>query len=149
MKLKDSIRYIKGVGPAKEEVFNKVGIATVEDLIYYFPRDYEDRTQTKKIMEMCDGEKISFEGEISGNVIQVPTRKMSILKATAFDETGRINLTWFNAIYVKAMLKPNTKYIFYGTVERNINGISMVNPIFEEKNSFKKTGKILLHLWEL
>lgn len=143
MKLKDSIRYIKGVGPAKEEVFKKVGISTVEDLIYYFPRDYEDRTKTKKIMELCDGEKMSFEAEISGNVTQVPTRKMSILKATAFDETGRINLTWFNALYVKSALKPNRKYVFYGTVERNMNGINMVNPVFEEKTVGKKTGKIL------
>ena len=49
MKLKDSIRYIKGVGPAKEELFNKVEIKTVEDLINYFPRDYEDRTIIKKL----------------------------------------------------------------------------------------------------
>ena len=41
--LNDSIRYIKGVGPSREKLFNNLGIYTVRDLIYYFPRDYEDR----------------------------------------------------------------------------------------------------------
>ena len=71
MKLKDSIRYIKGVGPAKEELFNKVEIKTVEDLINYFPRDYEDRTIVKKLFEVTDGEKVSFEAEIHGNIGKV------------------------------------------------------------------------------
>ncbi|MBQ7668053.1 MAG: ATP-dependent DNA helicase RecG [Clostridia bacterium] len=144
MKLKDSIRYIKGVGPAKEELFNKVEIKTVEDLINYFPRDYEDRTIIKKLFEVVDGEKVSFEAEIQGSVSTFVTRnKLRIIKANAFDDTAKITMTWFNADYVRTILKPGKKYVFYGTIERNMNGLSITNPIFEDPDAHKKTGKIL------
>ena len=81
MKLTDSIRYLKGVGPARETLFNKLGISNISDLIYYFPRDYEDRTKTKKIIELVDGEKMAFEAEILGRVTQIFTRsRMKIYK---------------------------------------------------------------------
>jgi len=144
MKLTDSIRYLKGVGPAREALFNKLGISTVSDLIYYFPRDYEDRTKTKKIIELVDGEKMAFEAEILGKITQIFTRsRMKIYKVTVADETSRATLTWFNTDYIKNILKPNQRYVFYGQVERTINGIEVKNPVFEIKGTDKKTGRIL------
>ena len=144
MKLTDSIRYLKGVGPARESLFNKLNISTIRDLIYYFPRDYEDRTKTKKIIELVDGEKVAFEAEILGKVTQIFTRsRMKIYKVTVADETSKATLTWFNTDYIKNILKPNQRYVFFGQVERTINGIEIKNPIFELKGEEKKTGKIL------
>ena len=60
MDLNKSIRYLKGVGPSREILFNKLGIFTLKELLYYFPRTYEDRSQTKKIIELVDGEKASI-----------------------------------------------------------------------------------------
>jgi ATP-dependent DNA helicase RecG len=144
MKLTDSIRYLKGVGPAREALFNKLGISNISDLIYYFPRDYEDRTKTKKIIELVDGEKMAFEAEILGRVTQIFTRsRMKIYKVTVADETSRATLTWFNTDYIKNILKPNQRYVFYGQIERTINGIEVKNPVFEIKGTEKKTGRIL------
>jgi len=144
MKLTDSIRYLKGVGPTREALFNKLGISNISDLIYYFPRDYEDRTKTKKIIELVDGEKMAFEAEILGKITQIFTRsRMKIYKATVVDETSRATLTWFNTDYIKNILKPNQRYVFYGQVERTINGIEIKNPVFEIKGTEKKTGRIL------
>jgi len=142
--LNDSIRYVKGVGPAKEKLFNNLGIYTVRDLIYYFPRDYEDRSKKKKIFELQDGEKISFDASIRGNVTTARIRKnMTLIKASAVDETGMVSLTWFNALYVKNSLKPGEKYTFFGQIKRTANRIELTNPIFEKIEEDKNIGKIL------
>lgn len=142
--LTDSIRYVKGVGPAKEILFNNLGIYTVEDLMYYFPRDYEDRTKKKKIFELLDGERVAFDATIRGEISQSRVRhNMTMLKANAVDSTGMINLTWFNTTYVKSVLKSGTTYTFFGQIKRTPNRIEIINPVFEEFGSDKNTGKIL------
>lgn len=144
LSMRDSIRYVKGVGPSKEAMFNNLGVYTVNDLIYYFPRDYEDRTKKKRIFELLDGEKVAFEGTVRGDVSVISVRRnMPMLKATVIDDTGVVNLTWFNAMYVKNSLKPGNTYTFFGQVKRSVNRIEVVNPIFEECGSEKNTGKIL------
>ena len=142
--LTEPIRYVKGVGPLKEKLFNTLGVYTLNDLIYYFPRDYEDRSKKKQIIELLDGERVAFDATVTGNVSIVSIRgNMKMLKTTAVDSTGAVNLTWFNAIYVKSALKPGKTYTFFGQVKRNVNKIEMVNPVFEECGSSKNTGKIL------
>jgi len=142
--LNDSIRYVKGVGPAKEKLFNNLGIYTVRDLIYYFPRDYEDRSKKKKIFELQDGEKIAFEAVIRGNVTTAKIRRnMTLIKVNAVDETGMVSLTWFNAPYVKNSLKSGEKYTFFGQIKRTANRIELTNPIFEKLEEDKNIGKVL------
>ena len=55
MKLDDNIRFLKGVGEKRAELFNKKGIKTVEDLLYYFPRSHEDRSENKEIADCIEG----------------------------------------------------------------------------------------------
>ena len=57
--LKNDVKYIKGVGPARAKSLNKLGIYTLKDLITYFPRDYEDRSIIKDISNTTDGEKVT------------------------------------------------------------------------------------------
>ena len=59
--LKQSIQYVKGVGPNRAKLFNILGIYTIEDLISYYPRAYQDRSQIKKIEELQDGEEALIE----------------------------------------------------------------------------------------
>ncbi len=142
--LEDSIRYVKGVGPAKEALFNNLGVYSVNDLIYYFPRDYEDRTKKKQIFELLDGERIAFDATVSGPVtIELVKSSMLITKATVVDLNGTVNLTWFNATYIKKTLKSGSTYTFFGQIKRTANRIEVINPIFEECGSNKNTGKIL------
>jgi len=142
--LDDSIRYIKGVGPTKETLFNNLGIYTVNDLIYYFPRDYEDRSKKKKIFELLDGERVAFEATVSGAVSSSYVRKnMLVTKATVVDLSGAVSLTWFNATYIKNTLKSGNTYTFFGQIRRVANRIEVINPIFEEVGYEKNTGKVL------
>ena len=60
--LKQNVQYVKGVGPAKVALLNNLGIYTLEDLITYFPREYEDRSKQKNICDVIDGEEITIIG---------------------------------------------------------------------------------------
>ena len=79
--LKKEIQYIKGVGPTRAKVLNKLGIFTLEDLITYYPRDYEDRSKIKSIADTQDGEKCSIEAvAVSGVNLRMLGRYKSIEK---------------------------------------------------------------------
>ena len=144
LSLTDSIRFVKGVGPSKELLFNNLGIYTVNDLLYYFPRDYEDRTKKKQIFELLDGERVAFDATIRGNVTESRVRRnMTMIKANVVDSTGSVSLTWFNTTYVKSALKAGATYTFFGQIKRSVNRIEVINPVFEEVGSDKNTGKIL------
>ena len=140
-----NLQYLKGVGPARVEILNKLGLYTIEDLISYFPRDYEDRGQYKKICELLDGETTTFNAFIASNVSETRVRRnMAIYKVVAKDETGTIILTWFNQPYIKKQLKMGEEYSFYGKVKGTMLGrLEMQSPVFEPVNKAKNTGKII------
>ena len=75
MDLKESVQFVKGVGPSRLELLNSLGIFTVEDLINYYPRAYEDRSKIKKIAELQDGECGVVEAVVVSNVTTARIRK--------------------------------------------------------------------------
>lgn len=143
--LETSVRYLKGVGESREKLFNKLGIYTLRDLVGYFPRDYEDRRDIQKIYGLKIGEKAC----ISATVADEPrlSRTFSgrnVVKFRAFDETGSIELIYFNAQYVKNAIKCGSTYIFYGKADGTRTKPVMFNPTFEDaKKSGATTGCIL------
>ncbi len=141
---KQSIQYIKGVGPARSKLFNLLGVYTLEDLINYYPRTYEDRTNVKKIEELQDGENALIEAvTLSGVSTYRLRRNMTISKVLVQDDTGKCLITWFNQDYVKAKIHSKEKYRFYGKVTKNNGKIEMASPVFDEEKEHKNTGKIV------
>ena len=65
-----SLQFLKGVGPARFEILQKLGLNTVEDILNYFPRDYEDRGSYKKICELIDGETVAMKAIIKSLTLQ-------------------------------------------------------------------------------
>ena len=95
--LKQNIQYIKGVGPARVILLNKFGIYTLEDLITYFPREYEDRGKYSFLADAQVGEYICFRAVPVSKPQEARIKKnMSITKVVVRDETGSALLTWFN-----------------------------------------------------
>ena len=142
--LNQSVQYIKGVGPSRVTVLNKLGIQTVEDVINYFPREYEDRGKFKSICELQNGEVATIKAVVKSNITESRIRKgMTIYKTVASDETDSIILTWFNQMFVKKSLKPLEEYIFYGKVNAGIGRKEMSAPIFERPGENKNLGKIV------
>ena len=139
-----NLQYLKGVGPARVEVLNKLNLYTVRDIVEYFPRTYEDRGTYKKIGELVDGETTTFKAVLASSVNETRIRKnMTIYKAIAKDDTGSIILTWFNQPYVKKQLKTDCEYAFYGKIKNTLGRIEIQSPVFEEIGKEKNTGRII------
>lgn len=140
-----SIRYIKGVGEARARLFSKLGISTVYDAINYFPREYEDRTKVKKIIEVLDGEECGVSARLVSEISETrPRKNLLITKALVSDGTAFLSLTWFNQGYIKNSLQNGVEYIFFGKVKRTGMRIEMNSPVVEKADeSGNITGRIL------
>lgn len=142
--LKQNVQYIKGVGPNRVKLLNLLGIYTIEDLISYYPRAYQDRSKTKKIEELQEGEEALIEAvTLSGVSTFKLRRNMSVSKVQVQDDTGRCLITWFNQDYIKNTIHAKEKYKFYGKVTKKIGQTEMTSPVFDKEGENKNTGKII------
>ena len=127
-----SVRYLKGVGESREKLFAKLGITVLGDLICYFPRSYEDRTQIKSINSLIIGETVCVRAMVATAPQLSHIRKgLDIVKLRAVDEAGTLELTFFNQPYIKDAIKPGGIYVFYGKVDGTLLRPAMTNPLFE------------------
>ncbi len=116
--LKASARFIKGVGPNRLKILNRLGIFTISDLIHYFPRRYEDRSQIKPISRVKAGDLETIKGEVLTMGVHRTKKKLSIFELAVGDGTGIIYATWFNQPYMKKRFKKGNWVILSGKVER-------------------------------
>lgn len=139
--LNKCITAVKGIGAKRAGLFNKLGIFNVGDLIFYYPRDYEDRSRIKKIAQLEDGEKCAFIGVIDSRVREKHIRKgLSIYEVSVKDDTGKITAVWYNQHFIKNVFKMGDKYIFYGMISRKFNSLEIQNAIYERED---KKGKLM------
>jgi ATP-dependent DNA helicase RecG len=138
-----NIQYIKGVGPKRAYKLKRLNIHTVEDLLYFIPRDYDDRSIFKTIRESIVGEKTSLEVEVIGtaNIIR-PRKNMSILKIPVKDSSSNASLVWFNQEFLKNKFSIGDKLIVNGKINKIGMEIQITNPIFEKSGSSENVGKI-------
>ena len=121
LKLDTNVQYLKGVGPKMSVKLEKLGVETVRDLIFYFPRTYNDYTNITKISDLnVDGENKTIKAKII-NIANKRTsrRRFTITEAVVADETGSIKVVWFNQPYLEKMLKAGREIILNGKVRRN------------------------------
>ena len=138
------IRYLKGVGEKRAELFNKKGIYTVDDLLYFFPRTHEDRTQLKKIKDCIEGETVCVSVTVFSPVRERYIRKnMLISQMSAGDDTDRITAIWYNNRYLKDKFESGQEYILYGKIAVRLGAKQILNPIFEKADAQHYTGKII------
>ena len=145
MELTDDVKYVKGVGPNRAKLLNKLNIFNVKDLITYYPREYEDRSKAIKINEVRDGQECLIEGIVVSKINEIRTYKknMTIYKLIVRDDTGTCELIWYNQPYLKTIFKLGQEYRFYGKIHQKIGIYEMNSPIFEEKGKSNKTGRII------
>jgi len=129
------VQYLKGVGPARAGLLSRLGINTIEDLLYYFPWRYEDRKNLKKIRDLRMGESETVSGEVvSAEVITTPRKRMKIFELGVSDGTGHLKCKWFNQPFLKRYFKEGEKVILSGVVKGDLyggSGLEMENPDFE------------------
>ena len=144
MDLNNDVKYIKGVGPNRVVLLNKLGIYTLKDLITYYPRDYEDRSIPKLINEVLDGEEVLIKGFAISKMLELKIRKnLTIYKLIIRDETGPCTITWYNQPYLKKFFIVGNEYSFYGKISKKGNRVEMNSPVFDNIETQKNTGKIV------
>ena len=142
--LKQNVKYVKGVGPNKVKLLNKLDIYTLKDLITYFPRNYEDRSIITKLADTKDGEKYTIEGIALTEVnVKYINKNKSFEKLIIKDGSDTCLITWFNQPYVKDNIKKGEKYRFYGKITKKSGIIEMNSPTYDSIEKTKNTGKII------
>ena len=131
--LEDSIRFVKGVGPKKAALFEKLHIRTLRDALETYPRDYEDRTKITPIADIAEDGKYAVRAVVGTEPKTTHIRKgMTLVKCTIFDESGSLPVTYFNNPYAAALLHVGQEYVFYGRVQFNGHTRMLVSPQSEK-----------------
>lgn len=115
-KLTDNVMYVKGVGPRKAAILEKLNIRTKYDLLTHYPRAYENHSSLTKISDVCAGETALIVGRIS-NITAREARNLTIINAYLVDNTGYIQLTWFNQKYLLTKLHNGMRLLVIGKVK--------------------------------
>lgn len=137
------VQYVKGVGPKRAMQLKKLNINTVEDLLYYVPRDYDDRSEFKLIGQCKRGEKVSLKVQVCGYpIISKPRKNLSIIKVPVRDKTGCATLVWFNQDYITSKISIGDIISVNGKINIFGREIQVMNPVFE-KDDCNKIGKII------
>ena len=143
-KLSTPVQYLKGVGPKMAARFAAKKISTVDDLLFFLPRMYEDRREIKKINRLEVG-KIQT---AAGNVLTCQYRhygKRNILEAVISDETANLTAKWFKGrmSYLVAIFKKGAKVIFTGEVRPDYQGKAMIHPDYEILDNEEEDDNLL------
>ncbi|HAG11260.1 MAG TPA: DNA helicase RecG [Desulfotomaculum sp.] len=125
------IQYLKTVGPKRAAIFNKLGIETVYDLLYYFPRDYEDRSQVKTAFETAHGEKATLIGTVTGVKETKPRPGLVVTKLLLKDSGGFFMGIWFNQPFLKKQFSPGKKVVLTGKIDRATGQVQVYANDFE------------------
>ena len=141
--LNKDVKYVKGVGPNRIQLLNKLKIYTLKDLITYYPRDYEDRSKPQNICDCEDGTEVLIEAMPISKITEYRKGKMIISRLIVRDQTGTCYITWYNQGYLKNRFIPMKFYRFFGKVSKKGNRLEMNSPVFDEIEQTKNTGKII------
>ena len=135
---------LRGIGPQKAKVFEKLEIRTLGDLLRFYPRSYDDRREIRKIANLVPGENACVAAMIASAPTLAHIRKgMDLIKARAVDETGVLELTFFNQSWLKNSLQVGQTYLFYGRAEGSLLRKSMAAPIVEREGLGERAGRIV------
>lgn len=127
-----SVSALNGVGKVRAAQLEKLGIRTVGDLIYFFPRAYEKRGEIRLLSQFDPERQSAYLLTVATEVKTANIRRgLTLSKFRAFDESGSVEITFFNAPYVKDVFHVGTTFRFWGKVTATKSRLQMANPKYE------------------
>ena len=143
--LQDNIKTIKGIGEKKAQAFAKLGVVTLYDLLSFFPRRYEDRSQIVPIAGAEDGANVCISAVVADEPRLARIRRgMELVKFKVFDDSGMLEVTYFNQSWMKNNISRGEEYVFYGRMECKGQRRTMANPVYEKADAPRGvTGRIM------
>ncbi len=127
-KLSDSVQYLKGVGPKRAWLLERLGVVTIGDALQFFPRKYVDRGNLVPLAQVVAGRDQAVRGRIID--MRAP-RWGDRLEAMIEDSTGTLRIIWFHARFLAKALQTGAEYLFYGRVGEYKRTLQMQHPRFE------------------
>lgn len=128
-----SIQYVKGVGEKRAQLFNKLGIYTLDDIIHYYPRKYMDWSKTTTVLNAPQDENVFIKATMITPVKESMIRKgLTLYKCNFTDGENVIHVTIFNNKYLAKSLRTFDDYVLYGKVEKSFTDASMSSPQIEK-----------------
>ena len=122
------LRELKGVGEKTEKLFQKIGITTTDDLLHYYPRNYDAYEEPEEIGSLKENTVAAIRATITTGVYVNKIRNFQVISITVADTTGRLAVAWFNAPYLKNTLKKGSCFILRGKVSRKKGRLEMEHP---------------------
>jgi len=140
MQLHASVAKLNRVGKALEKRLKRLGVETVQDLLFYFPFRYEDYSKLRNIKDLQDGEQVTIKGKIEliANK-RSPRKRTMITEAVVADETEQIKVIWFGQPFIAKTLKQGDSVYLSGKVSSDMFGMQMVGPAYEKDTSSDTT----------
>jgi ATP-dependent DNA helicase RecG len=145
--LESPVRFLPGVGPVRQRHLENIGVSVVRDLLYTFPRRYEDRRSLTVLSDLKPG----ITASVIARVLEVKERqarkrKMTITTALVTDGASVAETIWFNRRGLQKILFSGSKVALYGRIDRKYTRFQIINPEFElidEKESAESIGRII------
>ena len=140
------VRYIKGVGPVKATMFERLGVENVADLFYYLPKRYEDRSQILDVKDLVPGEHQAVIGKVLKTSIFTARTGTRIFEMAVGDDKNKVIAVWYNQPFLKKMFAVGQKVVLYGKVEKE-KRLQITHPAFEiideEEKESLEVGRIV------
>ncbi|UCF17178.1 MAG: DEAD/DEAH box helicase, partial [Phycisphaerales bacterium] len=124
-----SVQYLKGVGPARAEIFAKLGVETLGDLLEYYPRDWNFLPEPTKIDRMRPNETVTIIGMIESTDYQ-SYRRQPLFEVLVSDDTGVCRVAWFHGGYLRDQLEPGQIIMVWGKATLYKHQVQLTNPKF-------------------
>ncbi len=141
---KISSRYIKGVGPQRQNMLKRLNISTVVDCLNHFPRRYEDRSSIKPIAELIPDQLQTFTGKVASSSVFRTKRGRTIFQVKVSDETATIYAMWFNQPYMKKYFNKDDKVIMYAKIQKSPT-LKVIHPEYEVIREDEEDAKWKIH----
>jgi len=139
------LQYLKNIGPKRVLLLKKVGIGTVGELLYYFPRDYQDRTSLQQAGSYAGGELATVKGVVVGGEEKRPRRGLTITRVYLDHGAGRLVAVWYNQPYIRRQLPVGSAVLVTGRVKRFNREVQIQVSDYEAGNREEmiNTGRIV------
>jgi len=131
LKLSSPVQYVKGIGPKRAQYFKKIGVETVQDLLFLVPHRYVDYSTVKKIKDLIVNDQATVIGRVQLVDTQRTKMRGSMIKLVIADETGALMLRWFNRPDLKKRFQVGDMLIASGKITF-FRGMQVVNPLYEK-----------------
>lgn len=143
MNIDDNIKNLKSVGPKRLKLLNNIGIFSIKDLLYFYPRRYEDSSKILKLSEGIIGEKATFRCRILSLLDNRNVRRgLSITSFLIEDDSAEAKLIFFNNRFIKNTIDFGETYLIYGKFERFRGRIQLTSPEIEKVDNIRNLGRI-------